>query len=310
MSKRVALRISLFVVATMVIGGLVFGCNKAAELAKYKEMATGLASQYMPKLGDLGSKIDGLLGRVKSLPSSVPGVSEVNKLLADNQGTVDQLKGLLSNLPSQIAAKPAEAQKVLDTTKQAVDDGLGKIETSIASAETKVGELETQAKAGDQAGSGAADGEFSTKLDSGFELKGAKDGVESALVAFVTDSAKPVDKTTWFNLDRVTFQTGKADIDLDASKDQLTNLAKIMKAFPKLKLKIGGYTDNTGPAAANKKISGQRAEAVAKALGGMGVAKDRVESEGYGPEHPECPANDTDECKAKNRRIAIRVTAK
>lgn len=42
----------------------------------------------------------------------------------------------------------------------------------------------------------------------------------------------------------------------------------------------------------------------------MGVAKNRLESEGYRPEHLECPANDTEECKAKNRRIAIRVTAK
>lgn len=313
MNKRTAFQVSRLVAMMVVIGGLAFGCNKAAELAKYKDMAAGLASQYLPKLGDLGSKIEGLLGRVKTLPASVPGVSEINKLLADNQGTVDQLKGLLSNLPSKIAEKPAEAQKLIDTTKQAVDDGVGKLTTSITNAETKVGELEAQAKAGDAgpgAGSAAADLEFSMKLDSGFELKGAKDGVESGLVAFVKDSAKAVDKTTWFNLDRVTFQTGNAELDIDKSKDQLTNVAEIMKAFPKLKLKIGGYTDNTGPAAANKKLSSERAEAVAKALVGMGVAKNRLEAEGYGPEHPECPANDTEECKAKNRRIAVRVTAK
>lgn len=313
MNKRTAFQLSRLVVTMIVIGGLAFGCNKAAELAKYKDMATGLASQYLPKLGDLGGKIEGLLGRVKTLPASVPGVTEINKLLADNQGAVDQLKGLLSNLPSKIAEKPAEAQKLLDSTKQAVDDGVGKLTTSITNAETKVGELEAQAKAADAgsgAGSGAAEAEFSMKLDSGFELKGAKAGVESALVAFVKDSAKAVDKTTWFNLDRVTFQTGNAELDIDKSKDQLTNVAEILKAFPKLKLKIGGYTDNTGAAAANKKLSAERASAVVKALVGMGVAKNRLESEGYGPEHPECPTNDTEECKAKNRRIAVRVTAK
>ena len=36
----------------------------------------------------------------------------------------------------------------------------------------------------------------------------------------------------------------------------------------------------------------------------------RLEAEGYGAEHPVCAANDTDECKAQNRRIALRVTAK
>ena len=39
-------------------------------------------------------------------------------------------------------------------------------------------------------------------------------------------------------------------------------------------------------------------------------APDRLAAEGYGPEHPPCPANDTDECKAQNRRIALRVAAK
>lgn len=36
----------------------------------------------------------------------------------------------------------------------------------------------------------------------------------------------------------------------------------------------------------------------------------RLEAEGYGAEHAECPANDTDECKTKNRRIAVGVRAK
>jgi K(+)-stimulated pyrophosphate-energized sodium pump len=39
----------------------------------------------------------------------------------------------------------------------------------------------------------------------------------------------------------------------------------------------------------------------------LGIAADRVEAEGYGSQHPVCAANDTDECKAKNRRIDVRV---
>ncbi len=313
MNKR--LLSPLFLVAALAVsfGGLaVGGCKKAADLAKYKDMATGLADQYLPKLGDLGGKLDGLLSRAKALPASIPGAAEVGKLLTDNKGTIDQLKGLLASLPAKIAEKPAEAQKALDVAKQAVDDGISNVTSAVASAETKVGELEVQAKAADAAAAGPAadEAEFAMKLDSGYELKGSKNGVESALHAFINDSSKQVDKTTWFNFDRVTFQTGKADLDVDKSKDQLTNVAEILKAFPKVKLKVGGYTDNTGAADANKKISGQRAAAVVKALEEMGVAKDRLQSEGYGPDHPECPANDTEECKAKNRRIAVRVTAK
>ena len=42
----------------------------------------------------------------------------------------------------------------------------------------------------------------------------------------------------------------------------------------------------------------------------LGVAAPRLQAEGYGPLQPVCPANDTLECKLKNRRIAAQVTAK
>ena len=37
-----------------------------------------------------------------------------------------------------------------------------------------------------------------------------------------------------------------------------------MKNFPAASLKLGGYTDNTGDAAINKKVSDERAKVVAK----------------------------------------------
>lgn len=43
---------------------------------------------------------------------------------------------------------------------------------------------------------------------------------------------------------------------------------------------------------------------------GDGIAADRLSAEGYGPEHPVCPANDTDVCKAQNRRVDLRVVQK
>ena len=74
-----------------------------------------------------------------------------------------------------------------------------------------------------------------------------------------------------------------------------------------MKLKIGGYTDNTGAAAANKTLSKKRADAVVAALVAAGGDKARLAAEGYGQEHPVCPANDTEECKAQNRRIDVNV---
>ena len=146
---------------------------------------------------------------------------------------------------------------------------------------------------------------YSKKLGSGFDLNGNADGIEAGLVGFI-ESDKPVDKTTWFNFDRLTFKTGSAELDMDKSKEQLTNMNEILKAFPKVNLKVGGYTDNTGDEAANMKLSQERANTVVTALVGMGTDKARLESEGYGSQHP-VGDNATEEGRAQNRRVVIRI---
>jgi K(+)-stimulated pyrophosphate-energized sodium pump len=149
---------------------------------------------------------------------------------------------------------------------------------------------------------------FVKSLPSGFEVKGDTAGIERGLIAFIEGPA-PVDKTSWFNFDRVTFKTGSAAIDMGKSNEQLVNLSEILTAYPGTKLKIGGYTDNTGDEAANMKLSADRANAVRNALMLMGVDGARLEAEGYGSQHPVAD-NATDEGRAKNRRIAVRVSAK
>lgn len=150
---------------------------------------------------------------------------------------------------------------------------------------------------------------YMKKLASGFELKGNKEGIESKLVAFIEDATKPVDKTTWFDFDRLLFETEKSSIDMAKSADQLNNMVEVLKAFPNVKLKIGGYTDNKGKEAYNMKLSTDRAAAVVAYLMSKGIDKARLAGEGYGSQHP-VASNDTEEGRAQNRRIAVRVTAK
>lgn len=149
---------------------------------------------------------------------------------------------------------------------------------------------------------------YGKKLATGFELRGAEDGIERKLIEFI-ESDKVVDKTTWFNFDRLLFETGSAQLNMERSKDQLTNLVEILKAFPKVKLKIGGYTDNTGSEENNMKLSQARAEATKAALVTLGADAGRLVAEGYGSQHPEA-SNDTEEGRAQNRRIAVRVMEK
>ena len=152
-------------------------------------------------------------------------------------------------------------------------------------------------------------GAFSAaKLPDGTELNIPQYGVENKLLAFIQDPSKPVDNTTWFDFDRLLFDTGSATLQ-PASDDQLHNIAAIMAAYPNVKIRIGGYTDNTGDAAANQKLSQDRADNVKAALEKLGVAPDRLEAQGYGEDHPVAD-NSSEEGRQKNRRISMRVTQK
>ncbi|MCX6217747.1 sodium-translocating pyrophosphatase [Spirosoma sp.] len=131
--------------------------------------------------------------------------------------------------------------------------------------------------------------------------------IEEQLIEFI-NSDKAVDKETWFDFDRLTFETGKATLKPE-SQVQLGNVAQILKAYPNVNIKVGGYTDNTGNANANLKLSGERATSVEAELEKLGIDKSRLEAEGYGQEHP-VASNDTEEGRAQNRRISMRVTKK
>ncbi|SHM47592.1 sodium-translocating pyrophosphatase [Chryseobacterium polytrichastri] len=110
----------------------------------------------------------------------------------------------------------------------------------------------------------------------------------------------------WYTIENLYFQSGSSDLKV-GSDAQLNNLAEILNAYPDLKVKLGGYTDDTGNVESNQKLSNLRAQTAKLKLLELGISADRIEAEGYGSQHPVCEANDTDECKAKNRRIDVRV---
>lgn len=134
-------------------------------------------------------------------------------------------------------------------------------------------------------------------------------GIEANLYNFVSNQETVVNDTTWFDFDRLLFKTGSNELE-PSSQEQLTNIANILKAFPSVKVKVGGYTDNVGKPENNLKLSSDRANTVMNSLIAMGIAADRMKAEGYGDQHPVCPANDTEECRQQNRRISMRVLEK
>lgn len=145
-------------------------------------------------------------------------------------------------------------------------------------------------------------------LSTGISLDFLESSIENELITYIEDANVTLDKETWFNFRNLTFETGSANIDRTSEKE-VDNIAEILKAYPNVNIKIGGYTDNTGTEEINRKLSADRAANVMNALVERGIDASRLESEGYGSQHP-VASNDTEEGKEQNRRIAVRVTKK
>ena len=165
-----------------------------------------------------------------------------------------------------------------------------------------------------------ADGNFEYNVGDLFQLslfdntmlEVGKNSSEAHLVKLIEDKSLTTPeqfKENWITLDRTYFKTGSDELT-EGSEQQLKNIVAILKAYPKAAIRLGGYTDNTGSAEGNLKLSERRANSVLNKLVALGANKAQLSAQGYGQEHPICEANDTDECKAKNRRIDIRLTAK
>lgn len=126
------------------------------------------------------------------------------------------------------------------------------------------------------------------------------------LYAEITDPNADLTKALTF--DNVNFATNSAVLT-EGSKTQLDDLVKIMKAFPKVDIKVEGHTDNVGSEAKNKELSQSRAIAVKRYLSSHGVDEKRIGTAGFGSTKPVAD-NATDAGKAQNRRIEAFVTRK
>jgi outer membrane protein OmpA-like peptidoglycan-associated protein len=101
------------------------------------------------------------------------------------------------------------------------------------------------------------------------------------------------------------FNTGKADL-LPKAFPILNELAEAMKSNPNYKWSVEGYTDSRGKDAMNMKLSERRAQSVVDYLVSKGVDRSIFTIKGFGKANP-IGDNKTDEGRAKNRRVEIKV---
>ncbi len=118
---------------------------------------------------------------------------------------------------------------------------------------------------------------------------------------------QPIEDSAMVELKNVFFETGKFDLRPE-SKAELNKMVSWMKTNPKVKIEIGGHTDNVGDKKSNITLSNNRAKAVYDYLVTNGVAATRMTYKGYGDSKPKKP-NDTPEHRQMNRRVEVKITS-
>jgi OmpA-OmpF porin, OOP family len=102
----------------------------------------------------------------------------------------------------------------------------------------------------------------------------------------------------------ILFDTGKSELKPE-SAPALTEIAKLLKENPSLKVYVVGHTDMVADLATNLRLSQARAQSVVSALASQhGIAAARLIPYGDGPYAP-VASNQTEEGRAKNRRVEL-----
>jgi outer membrane protein OmpA-like peptidoglycan-associated protein len=91
------------------------------------------------------------------------------------------------------------------------------------------------------------------------------------------------------------------------SYDSIRQIANFLKEHPERTVVIEGFTDSTGGADYNLRLSQLRAEAVRNALVREGVAPDHVVARGMGASEP-VASNDTVAGRQLNRRVQVAIS--
>jgi len=101
----------------------------------------------------------------------------------------------------------------------------------------------------------------------------------------------------------ITFPSDGRDLRPDFYQ-VLDSVVVVVKEYKKTMIVVGGYTDSTGSASYNQKLSEDRANAVANYLKNKGVLSARFDMVGFGEGNP-IASNSTAEGRSMNRRVEL-----
>lgn len=144
------------------------------------------------------------------------------------------------------------------------------------------------------------------------ELAQISDLVSEKFIQLINDQMIQVSSNElWLQIelkDSILFSSGSADTSEQAQKI-FDEIADILKGYSN-PIQVEGFTDNIPIKSVkyptNWELSTARASAIVKYLASKGIAPERLSAVGYGEYQP-VTANDTEQGRAQNRRVAIMV---
>jgi outer membrane protein OmpA-like peptidoglycan-associated protein len=314
------LRLVPFVIGLLVTSSSLVGCKKReadkanqAQGGPSDDAAKKSLEALKPLLAAQDEKYLAMRNKLEALPTDLPGYGEFRaKFYAIEEGR--GIMGVKHTWLSERLDSARKSGKPEDLSRVAKD--IAKMHDELRQIDQLALEFTHQLSGLERAAARQAKevkkgtGAILRILPTNYEVWGNANGVEQRLLEFVEDPKRKVDQNLWFDFDQVLFSGIGAELDRPLSKHQLENVSQILKAYPTVKLMVGGFMDDTGDPAAIQKLSAERAQAIKAELVRLGVAEARLGSKGYGREQPRCPANDTDDCKGMNRRVAVQITAR
>lgn len=135
------------------------------------------------------------------------------------------------------------------------------------------------------------------------QLDGGNDFHIQVTDAGVNDLAAQLKRDCHVPLYGILFDFNKANLKPE-SESVLGRARDAIKANTTLSIEVQGHTDNVGGEAYNQKLSESRAQSVMQWLTANGIPATRLSAQGYGLKKP-LTSNDTDQGRAKNRRVEL-----
>jgi len=278
----------------------VYEARNAVEVAR----AHG-AAQFAP---EVLSKADGSLQQMENALSSKSGKDDVTAIARQTAQFAEDARAL--SVERQDQARIVKERE--DAAAKAKAEAEAKADAEAAEAKQKADAAAAEAKRqADDAAAEAkakADAEIAAQAAAKDKAELEKQQLRARLLAQFNKVLPTTDTSRGLvvNMGDVLFATGKADLSSGAQV-ALARLSGIVLNYPSLQLAVGGYTDSTGSADFNQKLSEQRAKGVLDFLVTQGLDAGSLSSQGYGPSNPVAD-NDTAKGRQLNRRVEIVIS--